>query len=94
MSKIVIVPKVGKGTDEDPIRPDLSAISEIAELHKVLNDFRAIGKEIQNIIFYTVNVKQDLGNEFEVEITIPDKLPDVPDEVKKAWEAMKKALEE
>jgi len=62
------VPKIGTGTEDDPYRPDLSAIDEIVQLHKILDVFRRDGREIQNKTFYIVQVVRDLGNEFEVEI--------------------------
>jgi len=93
--RTVRCPKTGSGIDDDPIRPDLSSIPEIVELHKLLDQLRAKDKEVQNRTFYIVHIKRDLGNEFEVEIILPDDLPpDTPDEVKQAWEKLKKALEQ
>mgnify|MGYP000341891430 CR=1 FL=1 len=86
-------PKIGKGTEEDPIRPDLS-IPEIAILHRALDNLRASKKEIQNVTFYIVQVEQDLGDSFEVEIVLPKELPpNVPDEVRKAWQAIRRRFD-
>ena len=71
--KVVICKKTGKGSHDDPIRPHLSSIPEIAKLHKILDALRQKGIEIQNQTFYIMQIKRDLGDEVEVEIIEPEK---------------------
>jgi len=82
----------GKGTEDDPIRPDLSTIPEIANLHKALDKYRKTHKkEITDITFYTVQViNYDEKNEqFEVEIKVnKDALDKLPDEIKSILEKL------
>jgi len=86
--------KIGKGTEDDPIRPDLSSIPAIAELHKILDLLRHKHKEITNITFYIAQVKSETDTEFEVEIIVTDNLPNnIPEEVRKAWLKLKQLAE-
>jgi len=66
---IKIVPKIGTGTHEDPYRPDINAIPEVAMINKRLNAYRLLGAEIKDICFYIVKVLNDLGAEFKIEVT-------------------------
>ncbi len=86
--------KIGKGTEYDPIRPDLSTIPAIAELHKILDLLRHKHREITNVTFYIAQVKSETDNDFEVEIIVPDSLPNnVPEEVKRIWRKLKQLAE-
>jgi len=63
------VPKIGSGTHQDPYRPDVDAIPEVAMINKRLKAFRLLGAEIRGICFYKVKVLTDLGTEFRIEVT-------------------------
>ncbi len=75
------VKKIGKGTEDDPIRPDLDSIEQIKQFNEVISKY-----QITNVTFYTVRVTKELNGELEVEIDFPNSIPkDLPEEVKIAW---------
>jgi len=83
---------IGKGTEEDPIRPDLSTIPEIVNLREALDEYRKTHKkEITNITFYTLQVinYDEKNRQFEVEIKVnKDALDKLPDEIKSILEKL------
>jgi len=65
---IAVVRKIGSGTFEDPYRPNIMEISEIAKVNKRLQAYRQLGIEVRNITFYNVKIVEDLKTQFKIEV--------------------------
>ncbi len=64
----IICPKIGTGTNEDPIQPDITVDIKVKEVLDLLNQLRAKGIEYTDRSFFTYQVVKDLGDSYEVEI--------------------------
>jgi len=64
--------KVGDGSEENPIRPDVDSVMPIL---KEIRDFVFKSGKYKDRTFFTVQVVKDLGDEFEVEVKA-DKSPE------------------
>jgi len=67
---IIKCKKIGKGTEEDPIRPELP--THFSDFHKALINFKKDNDELPNVTYYTTTTVGETDTEFEVEITFPD----------------------
>ena len=95
MNKVLRVRKTGTGTEDNPIRPDLDSIPELAEFHKALQKLRQLNIDIRDISFYTVQVKFETNNEFEIEIKFPDESEiknKVRNEAFSVWKKLKDSI--
>lgn len=70
--KNIRCPKVGKGTEEDPIRPDVDSVMPIL---KEIRETVFKSEKYKDKTFFIVQVVKDLGDEFEVEVKA-DKSPE------------------
>lgn len=93
MSRKLKLKKIGDGSEDNPFRPDINSVPEIAELNKILNKYRDRNKEFKNITFYIIHstYNEEL-DEFEIELILSGLPYDIPDDVKLAHEKLKKVL--
>ena len=85
--------KIGKGTEDDPIRPQLPKAFD--DFHQELINWAKNNREITNVTFYIMQVVKETDTEFEVEVIFPDDEyieRHCPRPVVLAWQKLKQSL--